>query len=160
MGIFNFKKKKDPLDDLGLPSGEDTSFDGLPNTGQSNDDFSQPNFQHQSPESSDSMSGHQSYSPPLEQNNFDSQNQNNSANADPYAQYQAAVSSSPESFHTSNQQTPNASQQPSGSSESHSTELILSKLDVLKAMIENLGHRIENLEQKYQYDKEQRKKSW
>lgn len=156
MGIFNFGKKKDPLDDLSLPdSSANNTFGSHTNHDEFSDPGPEPQFENKDPVSSDPMSSGMPNSP-----NFDLPDYGHSDHAgDQYAKYQQAVQSSPDSFHTNNQNT-NSSFESKRDSVDHSTELVLSKLDVLKAMIENLGHRIENLEQKYERDKEERKKSW
>lgn len=157
MGLFNFGKKSDPLDDLDLSGDSDHS--GNSEHDSNNYGASDHNsFQQDSNSSSDPFSQPPQFSQ-TEQNG--SNNFSSSQPPDPYSHYQEAVNNSPSSFHTSEQNNaPSTQSSDYTRNVDHSTELVLSKLDVLKAMIENLGHRIENLEQKYQYDKEQRKKSW
>jgi hypothetical protein len=112
MGIFDFMKKKDPLDDLQLPQIEP-----------------QQDFPSTDPMS---FSPSQSFS----QNSYHQQPSFNQNSA------------------------PNYGSSSYGSETSRHDELIASKLDVIKALLENLNQRITMLEQKIDMENDRRKRSW
>ena len=49
---------------------------------------------------------------------------------------------------------------PASPDKDHQLELLSSKMDVLKAMVENLGQKISSLESRLELESERRKKSW
>lgn len=156
MGIFNFGKKKDPLDELDFNLKGDSNFDIHKDATSGENGFSD----------SYNKEGFNNNSANPNSMNMDSSAVKDTASSfsdDPFSQYQQAVNSAKDSFHSNDVSNSYSKDEPrsySNEKVSHSTELILSKLDVLKAMIENLNHRMENLEQKYAYDQEKRKRSW
>lgn len=131
MGIFDFMKKKDPLDDL---ANFPDSNPFLKNEGLAPQDISSqpaiPSFEHQSTGFQNSSLGFPQGFPQNTQTQFSNQT----------------------SFNQPFQQDTRDS--------AHQFELILSKLDTIRSVLDNLHQRISLLEQKMEMDNEKRRRSW
>jgi hypothetical protein len=136
MGMFDFMKKRDPLDDLKLP---DQDFGSSDLFGHSKQDLQSPRF------------SDQSFGQNLSQ---DFSQQPSSAFSQPsQPTFQNSSLSYPQGYPM--QQIPAVS-----SRSSHEMEILFSKLDVIKSLLENVSQRVAMLEQKVDIDNERRKRSW
>lgn len=141
MAFFDFLKKKDPLDDLGGLSDDNPFLNG--GFGQQNDGLGRQEGGFAQQDSSSQ--------PPLP--NFEQRM--------PDSGFQNSSISYPQGYPQHNSQQNNTLQQEfSGNRNNHEMELILSKLDIIKSVLENLNQRVSLMEQKIDIDNERRKRSW
>ncbi len=168
--MFGIFKKKDPLADLQLPNedffnkgfGKDnqgsmdqsSSTDSLNSMGMPMNDFSPPAI-------NDSSSGNFNFNNSSNTNsgaNNNNFNQNYGSNISPLQGPTALSSAQTASVQYATPQTPHAQ----GTAHDFNVrerelELISSKLDVLRALLENLAQRMNTIEQKLEMDK---RKNW
>lgn len=162
MGIFGFGKKKDDLGDLKMPDlggGDMPSFDSLSSQSDvgiqqgAQDSFDQP-----------SLAPADTFSAPV-QDPFAVPTQ------EPFAQppaqdsfgsrYAPGMDANSQISSVPPVQSKTLSESTSDPTiRDHQLELITSKLDVLKAMVENLSQKVSSLETKIDLQIEQKKKSW
>lgn len=153
--MFGLGKKKDPLDELSFPNdGLDAQNPPVNNSIPENDPYSNsfgndPVSQSmQNPDMGSLDSGSNDFS----NNSFHPSEFNNS-------QPDSVVPTSPLNVTEPAKLNTASSGNDSGIS-SHQMELVSSKLDVLKAMMENLSQRISSLESKIDLEKDRQRKSW
>ena len=150
MGFLGFGKKKDSLDDLKLPGEHEVSQGQQPDafsSSQQQDPFASDDFTQQQPADQDPFAPGGFPQQQGMKQSFESQSPHNV----------------PHSFDNVQSLTPSQplrDQQSLPSDKSHEFELLLSKMEVLKSMVENLEHRMSTIESKIEQDIEQRKKSW
>ncbi|MGM5483835.1 MAG: hypothetical protein ACQER9_02865 [Nanobdellota archaeon] len=156
MGLFGIGKKKNPFESLKSGKedtssgniGEENPFYDEKNNGSSlNNESMNKNHNDFTGNNPDSINQGMHNPPDLNENNNNFHHQNNK-NIDMNPSI-SDYSSSP-----SNQIPPELKkEQP----KSHDMELLSSKLDVIKSMIENLTQRVDNLENKINKENERRK---
>jgi len=163
MGIFNFMKKRDPLDDLTLPEdpvganpfandvhpmAEQNNFmppdlgnfgatpqQDTASTYNSNSFFEQPQTQHPFEMPSKNHFEQPGYSPGSSMSAFNNQ---------------PAMQQQHQEFTTTQNKT----------TREHELELINSKLDTIRAIMESLGQRISGLESRLSIESERRRRQW
>jgi hypothetical protein len=155
MGIFDFMKKRDPLDDLTLPedpvSSNPFSNDIHPAAEQNN--FTPPDLnQFGSTQQQDTFAAqnpNQSFGDPTgfdmpQQSQFEQPGYSpgNNANSFGTPAVQAEVTSRP------------------NTARDHELELINSKLDTIRALMEGLGQRISGMESRLSIESERRRRQW
>jgi len=156
MGVFNFKKKKEiNFDDLNFSENTDLSqnnqgdFQTQNGFNENNLGFHDDHFSSLGQNLNDSPLDHNFNS--QTGNSFDSNQQSNRFNPQSFNEQNEHRVLSPKSTFTENQNSNQKNQE---------IELISSKIDVIKTMLENINHRLINLESKVDRDIDQRKKSW
>lgn len=157
--MFGLGKKKDPLDDLHFPS--DSSLGNLnPGDLQQNNSLGDPSSIPNTDPLSSNFLDDSSMSQPAQNMDVSSNSPSfhpsefNSVSPD------SVVPTSPIPVADPIMSQPVAAAAIPESSNPHQMELISSKLDVLKAMMENLSQRISSLESKLDLEKDRQRKTW